>query len=107
MNLLLRWQPTATRFLAATVILVPTSLAAAYAILYWTRGIALPLLLLVAFWFTLLRPMGPLTPGECVAAKAWAVATGFFLIGPLVLPVFRLALLALATLVAFQPARAP
>lgn len=107
MNALQTLLPTPARYVAGTAVIVPLSLVAAYAVMHWTRDIALPVLLLAGLWYGLLRPAGPFRGGERVAVKAWVILVGFFLIGPLIVPVFRLALLGLLLLVAFRPGDTP
>ncbi len=105
MNQLRAWCRTSSRYVAATSALVPLGLLGAYLLMVWTRGIAIPILFLTGLAYTLLRSQGRLRGAEWIAVKAWALLAGFFLVGPLIIPVFRLALLALVALVVFRPGR--
>lgn len=71
------------------------------------RGLAAPLLMLVgATWYWFRKP-GSMSEGEQIAFRALVIALAFFLLGPFLIPTFRLVALALGTVAwfVFKPIR--
>lgn len=77
-------------------------LVTAYGLMWWTRGIAVPALAIVAVLFFVLRKPGELRRGEQVALRVWLIIAGLFTVGVFIaVPILRLALLGIACFIAY------